>query len=426
MDIIHGIPVRGYVKTGNGGNSSNMAAVSVVSDSSETGLAHDHLAGDWQVPALTRYTVDQINELLAEVEALEQSGHIKAVGPIDLRDWTAWEAAQQQPSEPAGKPKSIDLRYLNTWLLGGVQQEVQEDLGSSSSSLPDLEEIPPSQQTAVNEGLANTDGNLEEISPHASAADAWKENQPEGGRKTRRRRRGRGRGRNGKGRQPEQQQEQEEQQAAEEPAGKLWIFDWSSVAGKLLPGVSWVTAQLVLLMLGIFHFFLDLPLREYPSKLMRGLVDMASAAVCPSINATSAESIHVATEWNPAYNGDGNTRHARKRRRNRKPKARRDRQQVVQQDTQQASISMVATVRHSGKVITARTVLLGMLCFFCTLCTTAAMQVTSSIGAAASGSALQPGCFPLPHGIPPHLNMHLLQQELASLHCSRFRCYSRA
>jgi hypothetical protein len=97
MDIIHGIPVRGYVKTGNGGNSSNMAAVSVVSDSSETGLAHDHLAGDWQVPALTRYTVDQINELLAEVEALEQSGHIKAVGPIDLRDWTAWEAAQQQP-----------------------------------------------------------------------------------------------------------------------------------------------------------------------------------------------------------------------------------------------------------------------------------------------------------------------------------------
>jgi hypothetical protein len=76
------------------------------------------------------------------------------------------------------------------------------------------------------------------------------ENQPEGGRKTRRRRRRRGRGH--KGRQPEQQQEQEEQQAAKEPAGKLWIFDWSSVAGKLLPGVSWVTAQLVLLMLAFF------------------------------------------------------------------------------------------------------------------------------------------------------------------------------
>jgi hypothetical protein len=422
MDIIHGIPVRGHVKTGGGGNSSNMAAVSVTSADSEAGPDYEHIANDWQVPAVQRYTVDEINQMLAEVNELRQSGHIKALGPIDTRDWNAWLAAQQPPQEVTGTSRSVDLRYLNTWLIGGVQQEVQED-NSSSSSLPDQEDIPTFQEAAVNEGFANMDGKIEEISPHGSAADAWKEHQTGEARKTRRGRRGRGRGRKGKGHQPEQQQEGE-QQPAEEPAGKPWGFDWSSIAGRLLPGVSWFTAQMVMLVLGVFHFFLDLPLREYPSKLMRGLVDMACAAVRPSIGATEVETFHVATECTPGYNG--NTRYARKRRRNRKPKARHGRQPEVHQDTQQASISMVATVRHSGKVITARTVLLGMLCFFCTLCTSAAMQVTSNIGAAATGSALQHEYYPLPHGVPPQMNMHLLQQELASLHCSRFRCYSRA
>jgi hypothetical protein len=414
LDIIHGIPVRGYVKNGNSSISSgNMAAATIwEEDSRDTEELEGSAAA---VPGINYrpFTAEENTLANAELERLLQAGVITELdaGPFEVND--RWY---------------LDHLGLN----GGVPQQVQEDLDSSSSTgstaMPELctgsdSDSLPELVDAYNPVTAD----IEYFSPHGSAADAWLQQQTGGEHNKRRRRRGRGR--KGRGRQQQQQQQEQEQEQAEaqqpleEPAGKLWGFDWSKAAGQLLPGISWITTHMVLLLLGMFHFFVDLPLRKYPSKIMRGLVSMAGAAVRPG-NPMRAREYNVA-EPVPT-NNLGDTRRARKRRHNRGPRPGPGLQPTAEQDAPQTKVSVVATVRHSGKVITARTVLMCLLCFFSVLCSTAAMQVTNSIGAAATGSALQAGYFPLPHGVPPHLNMHLLQQELANLHCSRFRCYSRA
>jgi hypothetical protein len=436
MDIMHGIPVRGYGSPD--GNSSsrsgNMAAVTVAGSEEappdEPQWPYVPKGYTMRItPSRRPLTAEEIAEHNAHVEQLQRAGAISStITPAVEGTWVDWTAAG-----------------------GAVTQLVREDTDSSSSagtqSLPalggstdseimaapeerlciDFREVNSNTVIAPEEGgrdvpagssSSSSNAGIDEISPHGEAVAAWQEQQaPHQGRRARRRHR---RGR--KGRRQQQQDEDSSAPSVDEPNHECTGFSWSKLAGKLLPAVSWVTLQLLLLVLGAFHFLLDLPLREYPSKIFQGMIDLAGAAVRPAAQQQEHHDAYAMAERLPARNN----RHARKRRqrrRNRGPNP--GRPATAAKAAAPVKVSMVATVRHSGKVISARTMLMCILCFFSCVCSTATMRVSSTLGSAATGSAVQPGYIPLPDGIPPHLHMHLLQQELANLHVSRFRSCSR-
>jgi hypothetical protein len=85
--------------------------------------------------------------------------------------------------------------------------------------------------------------------------------------------------------------------------------------------------------------------------------------------------------------------------------------------------AMLFRVCRVAQVLSARTVLLVLFCILSSLSAAAAMQVGTGLSAAAAGAALQQQHLLLPHGLPPQHTSYLLQQELANLSISRFRCY---
>ena len=197
---------------------------------------------------------------------------------------------------------------------------------------------------------------------------------------------------------------------ADEPEVVPWLAR-AMGAGRLLPTATWLLTQVILILLGGFYWCIDRPLLGYPSKIIGGIISTAGAAVW----FTGYKQQQQCTQ---ALGIGGRGRGSFMRALRRQHKATTSSRSTVK-------VSMLSALRQAMAVLSARTVLLIMLCLFSTLGSAVAMQV-NGMTATAGGVGLLPTNIPLSNGLNPEHNMHLLQHELANLHVSRFRCYSRA
>jgi hypothetical protein len=185
---------------------------------------------------------------------------------------------------------------------------------------------------------------------------------------------------------------------------------------------NWLLLSFTLLLLGLFDMFVDRPLLGLPSYVIRALTATAAASLQyqePSNHVQHSQCAQVKT----------GSRRGRKKRRLCAKTVR----AYMQQDRASWIAHMAAAcnwfkamlfrVCRVAQVLSARTVLLVLFCILSSLSAAAAMQVGTGLSAAAAGAALQQQHLLLPHGLPPQHTSYLLQQELANLSISRFRCY---